>query len=376
MVDMNGLNSRAKKIIGKAIKTGFITPKVIAQTIKKEKFKNQQELETIMGKLVDFLKNLGVTIIKEIPKPDRANTNSKKNPVPLVDIEKRNYIVEKNLGLAKLGANSCIRFLSRFRKDFSFDYEDLFQEGCMGLIRAAELYDEKLGFKFSTYAMNWVTSTIVRAATHKEAIIHIPEHVRDKLTAFSKLQQKNTSSEETINQIAELLGVSRFEAENLINLIEHKTISIDFDYKNSEAEDVSLKDTIADRSIIQPENILLAKEELRKTCDYISLVLEQLTEKERVIFVHRYGIHSFSQEYGISSGNPKSLDEVGDLFKVSRERIRQLIELTWNRIGKDKNIERQDFENSLIRLRLFQDVSGTIAIFSPDKVIFQKSLEE
>ena len=188
---------------------------------------------------------------------------------------------------------------------------DLIQEGNLGLIKGIEKYDYEKGFKVSTYATWWIKQAITRALADKSRTIRIPVHMVEEINKVVRAQKSLTLElgyEPSHKQLADKLGL---DEERLVEILQFAADSTSLDMKVGDEEDSSLADFIADKNAVSPEGF--AEQEHLK--DNINQMLEVLTERERNIIIERFGL---------LSGEPKTLEEVGTQFNVTRERIRQI----------------------------------------------------
>src|SRR5579883_3002566 len=188
---------------------------------------------------------------------------------------------------------------------------DLIQEGNTGLMRAVDKYEYRRGFKFSTYATWWIRQAITRAIADQARTIRIPVHMIEtmsKLRNVSKQLLQKLGREPTIEETAKEAGYSLEETKRVLK-ISRQPISLDRPV--GESEDSYFGDFIEDNSVESPVNA--ATNEMLK--DKIEGVLKTLTYREREIIKLRYGL---------GDGYTYTLEEVGRIFKVTRERVRQI----------------------------------------------------
>src|SRR5690606_11555570 len=188
---------------------------------------------------------------------------------------------------------------------------DIIQEGNTGLMRAVDKYEYKRGYKFSTYATWWIRQAITRAIADHARTIRIPVHMIEtmsKLRNIAKNLLQGLNREPTIEEIAEAAKMPVAEARRILKISRHP---ISLDRPVGESEDSYLGDFIEDDKAGSPSDTA-AQEMLRVR---IEQVLKTLTYREREIIKLRYGI---------GDGYTYTLEEVGRIFKVTRERVRQV----------------------------------------------------
>jgi len=188
---------------------------------------------------------------------------------------------------------------------------DLIQEGNTGLMRAVDKYEHRRGFKFSTYATWWIRQAITRAIADQARTIRIPVHMIEtmsKLRNVSKTLLQTLGREPTIEETAKAANISYEECKRVLK-ISRQPISLDRPV--GESEDSYFGDFIEDNSVESP--VSAATNEMLK--DKIEGVLKTLTYREREIIKLRYGL---------GDGYTYTLEEVGRIFKVTRERVRQI----------------------------------------------------
>ena len=188
---------------------------------------------------------------------------------------------------------------------------DLIQEGNTGLMRAVDKYEYRRGYKFSTYATWWIRQAITRAIADQARTIRIPVHMIEtmsKLRNVSKKLQQELGREPTMEETAKAAGYSLEETKRVLKISRHP---ISLDRPVGESEDSYFGDFIEDGHVESP--VSAATQEMLK--DKIEHVLKTLTYREREIIKLRYGL---------GDGYTYTLEEVGRIFKVTRERVRQI----------------------------------------------------
>jgi len=188
---------------------------------------------------------------------------------------------------------------------------DLIQEGNTGLMRAVDKYEHRRGYKFSTYATWWIRQAITRAIADHARTIRIPVHMIEtmsRLRSASKILHQKLGREATIEEIAEEVKMSVAETRRVLKISKHP---ISLDRPIGESDDSYFGDFIEDNEIDSP--VVSATQEMLK--DRIDVVLKTLSYREREIIKLRYGI---------GDGYTYTLEEVGRIFKVTRERVRQV----------------------------------------------------
>lgn len=193
----------------------------------------------------------------------------------------------------------------------ALELADLIQEGGLGLIKAVEKFEYKRGFKFSTYATWWIRQAINRAIADQARTIRIPVHMKEiisKLTKVSRRYRQEFGREPTVEEYAKGLRLSTEKVREILKIMQEP---ISLTTPIGEEEDSFLEDFIEDKS--EPSPVRAAQNFLRSR--EVERVLSTLTDREAQIIRLRFGI---------GTGYPRTLEEVGRIFKVTRERVRQI----------------------------------------------------
>jgi RNA polymerase primary sigma factor len=245
-----------------------------------------------------FLKDIG-----RVPLLTAAQEVELSKRIERGDHRAKQQMVEANLRLvvsiAKNYRNQGLPFL------------DLIQEGTIGLVRAAEKFDYRKGFKFSTYATWWIRQAVARALADKARTIRMPVHVVEKLNKISRAERKligELGHDPSVDEIAKELEIDREEVEQIRRSAQ---APVSLEKPVGDEEESEFGHFLADQSAAQPDEA--AETTLRK--ETLKRILGALSPRERRVLELRYGL---------DGQHPRTLDEVGRTFNVTRERVRQI----------------------------------------------------
>ena len=264
---------------------------------------NDEEFESLGSALTEYLKSIG-----KIPLLSQEEELKYAKLAFEGDDEAKNILVEHNLRLV-------VKLAKKYAgKKHDLTLLDLIQEGNTGLIKSADKFDYRKGFKFSTYATFWVEQSITKAISDKGRIVRIPSHKMEDINkirkAINEYSQKNYKDPSNI-ELSELTGIPEKTINELLEL-DQTPIYFDKKVNGDDSDDTDFYNYFSNNDLEEEITEASVKNIQR---EMINEFIKTLNERDRIVFISRYGLNGEKE---------KTLEETGKIIGVSRERIRQI----------------------------------------------------
>ena len=306
VLDAEGIDDLLERLTDGGIsitdKDGNTSSKYVVEAPKPEELTDEELLGSNSAKVNDpvrmYLKEIGVV-------PLLSNEEEKELAIAVEngDLEAKQRLAEANL---RLVVSIAKRYVGR-----GMQFLDLIQEGNMGLMKAVDKFDYSKGFKFSTYATWWIRQAITRAIADQARTIRIPVHMVETINKLVREQRnllQELGQDPTPEQIAERMGMTPDKVREILKIAQEP---VSLETPIGEEDDSHLGDFIEDEVIENPVDYT-TRVVLREQLDE---VLDTLTDREENVLRLRFGL---------DDGKMRTLEDVGKVFNVTRERIRQI----------------------------------------------------
>ena len=247
------------------------------------------------------------TYIREISSYPQLSTEEERELCKRIeqgDIKAKQKLIQSNLKLVITIARKTIHMSG-------LPFVDLIQEGNLGLMAAVDKFDYKLGYKFGTYAGWWIKQAMFKAISEQSHCMKIPVYIQETLSKYSKLKyqmEQTTNNQVKIEDVAQKMNVSPDKIEMFLSAFT-KTVSIENGIEKNDGKELNVADILADENTYTGENV-----EYQSLINDLNNVISTLKDREKEVVRMRYGLDN-SEKY--------TLEEIGNLYGVTKECIRQ-----------------------------------------------------
>jgi RNA polymerase primary sigma factor len=325
------------RLIAAGVERGYLTFEEIASTLEEVEVTKEQVAQLhsyLVEQGIDVIAADGVTAYKESNKESKEKSELDLTVEPSLDclrlylraigavelltaqqeVDLAKRIERGDMGAKRHMVEANLRLVVSISKSYlgrGLSFLDLIQEGSLGLIRAVEKFDYRRGYKFSTYATWWIRQAVTRALADKARTIRIPVHMVEKLNRVVHVERQLVQSLGREPEVEEIAAELQWTTQNVRDILRISQLPISLEKPIGDEDDSELGDFVADETGESPFET--ASENLQR--EDVRRVLSALPQREREVLELRYGL---------SGHRPLTLEEVGQTFGVTRERIRQI----------------------------------------------------
>lgn len=248
-----------------------------------------------------------------------------------------------------------VLFVANGYRNRGLEFPDLIQEGNIGLLKAIERFDERKGYRFSTYAIWWIRQEVTRAIANSGRTIRIPVHQRGEMFQIRRAVERFATRhgrEPTPYEVAEVCGLSVERVQKSLDLLAGYPIaSLDRSLSCHDDDGDTLHETLADPHVPLPDHVA----SVRSALEWVERTVQSCAVSREQ--VNTRNLRIFRMCFGLDDGNPKTLTAVGRAFGITRERVRQICSRIWLRLERH-GVDRETVRPLVLeaaRLGLFED---------------------
>jgi len=231
----------------------------------------------------------------------------------------RDKLVESNLGFVVKVANEY--------RNLGVLFEDLLNEGNLGLIEAAQRFDTSKGTKFITYAIWWIRKSILKALSERSTLVRVPSYQMKKVREIRETEQRLRRTLGRAPDREEISATLERSLAKIDQVLQYNHREVSLDHKVGKEREQPISDFLVDDTSLDAEEDLIRRED----SDLVSEAMCELTDQEKEVVCQRFGLHD---------GQSRTLKQVGEIMKISRERVRQIENQAKRRIRKIFNNRR------------------------------------
>jgi len=241
--------------------------------------------------------------IRQFPQLTREREHSLAHALQDGCTASRDRLVESNLSFV-------VKVASEYR-NLGLPFEDLLNEGNLGLIEAAHRYDTSKGTKFITYAIWWIRKSILKALSERSTLVRVPSYQMKKVREIRETEQRLRRSLGRSPDRGEISAKLDRSLSKVDQVLQYSLREVSLDHKVGKEREQTVSDYLADDRLPSAEDDMISRED----SDLVALAMRELTDQEKRVVCYRFGLHD---------GLARTLKEVGGILKISRERVRQI----------------------------------------------------